>query len=209
VLYADTLAGLGYPSRFQVIVATSRLHSLTVVSSAKVLYNTHSRVTPAFVGTFRHLLFTTQRQPLRYFVAGLLAVTSAQVADMERLLIWIGGDAKGWACSICRWKFPVPTLLTGEEAKGAYDRLAAAKFREHTCEAGTRFFAVEPETKLDIGIPFAERARTLIKRGYTPKIAADLVLHEMEFEHSSNSTMMEKARADAEDFLLKVRKGLI
>jgi len=58
---------------------------------------------------------------------------------MERALVWIGGDAKGWACSKCRWKFPVPTLLTGEEAKGAYDRLAAAKFREHTCEAGTSF----------------------------------------------------------------------
>jgi hypothetical protein len=153
--------------------------------------------------------FTPQRQRLRYIVAGFIAVTFVRVADMERALVWIGGDAKGWTCSKCRWKFPVPTLLTGEEAKGAYDRLAAAKFREHRCEAGTSFFAAEPETKLDTGVPFAERARTLIKRGYTPKIAAGLVLHEMEFEHSSNSTMMEKARADAEDFLLKVRKGLI
>jgi hypothetical protein len=140
---------------------------------------------------------------------GFLAVTFVRVADMQRALIWIGGDAKGWACSKCRWKFPVPTLLTGEEAKGAYDRLAAAKFREHSCEAGTSFFAAEPETRLDTGVSFAERARALIKRGYTPKIAAGLVLHEMEFEHSSSSTMMEKARADAEDFLLKVRKGLI
>jgi hypothetical protein len=72
-----------------------------------------------------------------------------------------------------------------------------------------QFFAAEPEAKLDTGVPFAERTRALIKRGYTPKIAADLVLHEMEFEHSSSSTMREKARADAEDFLLKVRKGLI
>jgi hypothetical protein len=31
----------------------------------------------------------------------------------------------------------------------------------------------------------------------------------MEFEHSNNPRMMEKARADAEDFLLRVRKGLI
>jgi hypothetical protein len=128
---------------------------------------------------------------------------------MERVLIWIGGEAKGWACSVCSWKYPVPTLLTGEDAKGAYDRLAAAKFREHTCEAGTGFFAAEPETRLDTGVPFVERARTLIKRGYTPKVAADLVLHEMEFEHSSNPAIMEKARADAEDFLQKVRKGLI
>ncbi len=142
-------------------------------------------------------------------MAGFNAVTFIWVADMERALIWVGGDGKGWACSKCRWKFPVPTLLTGEEAKGAYDRLAAAKFREHTCEDGTSFFAAEPETKLDTGVPFVERARMFIKRGYTPKVAAELVLHELEFEHSSSSTMMEKAHADAEDFLQKVRKGLI
>jgi len=128
---------------------------------------------------------------------------------MERSLIWIGGDEKGWACSNCRWKFPVPTLLSGEEAKGAYDRLAAGKFREHQCEAGTSFFAAEPETKLDPAAPFAERARMLIKRGYAPKVAAQLVLHEIEFEQGNDSRMIEKARADAEDFLLRVRKGLI
>jgi len=131
------------------------------------------------------------------------------ITDMARSLIWIGGDARGWACSSCRWKFPVPTLLSGEEAKGAYDRLAAAKFREHQCEAGTSLFAVEQEAKLDAAAPFAVRARMLIKRGYTPKVAAELLLHEVEFEHGSGSTMMEKARADAEDFLQKVRKGLI
>jgi hypothetical protein len=128
---------------------------------------------------------------------------------MERSLIWIGGDAKGWACSNCQWRFPVPTLLSGEEAKAAYDRLAAGKFREHKCEAGTSLFAAEQETKLDAGAPFAERARTLIKRGYTPKVAAELVLHEIEFEQGNSSRMIEKARADAEDFLLRVRKGLI
>ncbi|MBZ5614507.1 MAG: hypothetical protein LAO23_10890 [Acidobacteriia bacterium] len=142
-------------------------------------------------------------------MAGYLAVTFVRVADMERLLIWIGGDAKGWACSVCSWKFPVPTLLTGEEAKGAYDRLATAKFREHKCETGTSPFSAGPGTRLDTGVPFVERARMFIRRGYTPKVAAELVLHEMEFEHSSNSTMMEKARAEAEDFLQKVRKGLI
>jgi len=49
----------------------------------------------------------------------------------------------------------------------------------------------------------------LVKRGYKPKVAAELVLHEMEFEQGNNPRMMEKARGDAEDFLLKVRKGLI
>ena len=128
---------------------------------------------------------------------------------MARSLIWIEDDAKGWACSKCQWRFPVPTLLSGEEAKGAYDRLAAGKFREHKCWAGTSLFAAERETNLDGGAPFAERARMLIKRGYKPKVAVEIVLHEMEFEHGKNPRMMEKARADAEDFLLKVGKGLI
>jgi len=128
---------------------------------------------------------------------------------MERSLIWVEGDAKGWACSSCQWKFPVPTLLSGEEAKGAYDRLAAGKFREHKCWSGTSFPAGEQQTTLDAHTTFAERARMLVKRGNTPKVAVELVLHEMEFEHRNNSRMMEKARADAEDFLLKARKGLI
>lgn len=128
---------------------------------------------------------------------------------MLRFLIWTEGDNKGWACSNCRWRFPVPTFLSGEDAKGAYDRLAAIKFKEHQCEGETGLSDVQPETKLDADIPFAERARVFIKRGYTPKVAVDLVLHEMEFEHGSHSQVMEKARAAAEDFLVKVRKGVI
>ncbi|MGO9863262.1 MAG: hypothetical protein ACLPLR_06610 [Terriglobales bacterium] len=128
---------------------------------------------------------------------------------MLRFLIWNEGDNKGWACSNCRWRFPVPTFLSGEDAKGAYDRLAAIKFKEHECEGEISFSEVQPETKLDTDIPFAERARVFIKRGYTPKVAVDLVLHEIEFEHGSQSRVMEKARAAAEDFLVKVRKGII
>jgi hypothetical protein len=128
---------------------------------------------------------------------------------MLRSLIWTEGDAKGWACSNCRWRFPVPTLLSGEEAKGAYDRLAVVKFREHKCDAATSLFAAKQETKRDADAPFAERARMFIKRGYPLKVAVELVLHEVEFEHGNDSRMMEKARADAEDFLLRARKGLI
>jgi len=128
---------------------------------------------------------------------------------MVRSLIWTEGDANGWAFSNCRWRFPVPTLLSGEEAKGAYDRLAALKFREHTCEAETSPCAAKPEAKRNADTAFVERARMLIKRGYTPKVAVDLVLHETEMEHGNDSRMMGEARADAEDFLFKVRKGLI
>lgn len=56
---------------------------------------------------------------------------------------------------------------------------------------------------------FVERARTLIKRGYTPKVAVELVLHEVEVEHGKNSQTLQKARVDAEDFLQKARRGLI
>lgn len=103
----------------------------------------------------------------------------------------------------------MPTLLSGEEAKGAYDRLAAAKFRQHTCEAATRFSAVMPVAKRDGDSAFTERARALIKRGFKPKVAVELALQEMEIEHGNNPKIMEKARADGEDFLQRVRKGLI
>jgi len=128
---------------------------------------------------------------------------------MERSLIWIESDVNGWACSNCRWRFPVPTLLGGGEAKGAYDRLAAAKFREHTCEATTSFSSTKPEVKRQVNTAFADRARTLIKRGYKPKVAVELVLQETQIEHSNDPRIMEQARADAEDFLQRIRKGLI
>jgi hypothetical protein len=128
---------------------------------------------------------------------------------MKRSLIWIADNAGGWACSNCGWKVPLPTLLTGEEAKEAYDRLAAAKFREHKCESHVTLTAVKPDTREYSDINFVDRARMLIRRGYTPKIAIDLTLHEIENEYANDSRIMEKARADAEDFLLKIRKGLI
>jgi len=144
---------------------------------------------------------------MRYIMgAALLAVG---LGDMERSLIWIEGEENGWSCSNCRWKFPVPTLLSGEEAMGAYDRLAAAKFRDHKCENESTAAAMKTAAGLAAVNAVAERAQLLIKRGYKPKVAVDLVLQEIEIEHGHKPSFMEKARADAEDFLLKVRKGLI
>jgi len=91
----------------------------------------------------------------------------------------------------------------------AYDRLAAAKFREHKCEVEPGSPAPSEPAKRAAGTAFTERARTLIKRGYKPKVAAELVLHEMQIEHGRDQDFMEKARADSEDFLWKVSKGLI
>jgi len=91
----------------------------------------------------------------------------------------------------------------------AYDRLATVKFREHKCEVENSLSVAKEVTKRDADTAFAERARMLIKRGYKPKVAVDLVLHEMEIEHRNDPRIMEKARSDAEDFLMRVRKGLI
>ena len=132
-----------------------------------------------------------------------------RIADMERSLIWIEDAHGGWACSSCRWRFSVPTLLTGREAKAAYDRLAAVKFREHLCEAETSLPAVKQEFTPDADPTFAERARKLIAQGYKPKDAVELVVEETALENRNDPRIIEKARADAEDFLLKVRKGLI
>jgi PilZ domain-containing protein len=92
---------------------------------------------------------------------------------------------------------------------GAYGRPADTKIRVHRGEAEPRVSARQQETQRDADTAFADRARILIKRGYTPKVAVELVLHEMEFEQGSNSKRMEKARADAENFLTRARQGLI
>ena len=129
---------------------------------------------------------------------------------MVRFLIWIEGDENGWACSNCRWRFPVPTLLSGGEARNAYDRLADVKFREHKCETESSLSAAKRETRRDAaGTAFADRARMLIKRGYTLKVAVELALQETEVEYRNDPRIMERARADAEDFLQRARKGLI
>jgi hypothetical protein len=128
---------------------------------------------------------------------------------MVRYLIWIEGDEDGWACSNCRWRFPVPTFLSEKEGKAAYNRLAAVKFDEHTCEGVASRSATKPKTNQSVGTTLAERARMLIKRGYTPKVAVELVLHDTEIECRNDSRIMEKARSEGEDFLRRVRQGLI
>jgi hypothetical protein len=139
----------------------------------------------------------------------VFAAAVFEVVDMERSLFRVQGEAGGWACSNCRWRLPVPTLLSGEEAMAAYDRLAAAKFREHKCELEPTFPSAQDPAKRQADSGFAERARTLIKRGYKPKVAVELVLHELEIEHGRDRSFMERARADSEDFLDRIRKGLI
>jgi len=123
---------------------------------------------------------------------------------MARWLSWVS-DRKltGWTCSECAWSSPLPTMLTNPEAKSAYDRLAAAKFEEHVCtQHGPRLAFGGEET-------FAERARKLVMRGFKPKDSVEIILQELSLEYRSDPKKLEQARLDAEDFLRKVKSGLI
>jgi hypothetical protein len=123
---------------------------------------------------------------------------------MARSLIWISDQRlQGWACSECGWNFPVPSLLSDPEAKSAYDRLAAGKFRDHNC-------AEYPSqgAKVD-GNGFDQRARRLIIRGFKPKDAVEITLQEITLEFRSDPARIEQARRDSEDFLRRVKDGLI
>jgi hypothetical protein len=46
-------------------------------------------------------------------------------------------------------------------------------------------------------------------RGFKPKDAVDIVLQELSLEFRSDVRKLEQARTDAEDFLRKVKSGLI
>jgi hypothetical protein len=123
---------------------------------------------------------------------------------MGRWLTWVSHTRlTGWACSQCGWTFPVPSLLTDKEAKSAYDRLASSKFQEHDCTAhGQPAVLSDSES-------FAARARKLVTRGFKPKDAAQITLQEITFENRNDPSAARKAHADAEDFLRRVKDGLI
>ncbi len=123
---------------------------------------------------------------------------------MGRWLTWVSHQRlTGWACSQCGWTFPVPAMLTDQEAKSAYDRLAASKFQDHDCSVhGEPAVLVDSES-------FAARARKLVTRGFKPKDAAQITLQEITFENRNDPKAASKAQADAEDFLRRVKDGLI
>src|SRR5262249_19501424 len=123
---------------------------------------------------------------------------------MARWLTWISEPQRqGWACSQCTWSCDTPSLLTDADAKSAFDRLAAAKFQEHDCN--------QHEARHDTGRveSFADRARKLVTRGFKPKDAAEITLQELTLEYRNDKQAMDRARMDAEDFLRRVKEGLI
>jgi len=46
-------------------------------------------------------------------------------------------------------------------------------------------------------------------RGFKPKDAVEITLQEIMFEHGRDPKIIEKARLDANDFLRRVKEGLI
>jgi hypothetical protein len=121
-----------------------------------------------------------------------------------RELIWTSHQSfHGWTCSQCEWNYPLPTLLNDPEARTAYDRLATGKFREHKCADNLRRLAVADHDSL------TPRIRKLVAQGFKPKDAVELFLQEMALEYRNQPKVLAQAKSEAEDFLRRVKAGLI
>jgi len=121
-----------------------------------------------------------------------------------RELIWTSNRSfQGWTCSQCEWNYALPTLLNDPEAKTAYDRLAASKFRDHKCS----------DHLMRAGVPdsasYTARIRKLISQGFKPKDAVELMLQEVALECRNDPSTLAQAKSEGEDFLRRVRAGLI
>jgi len=125
---------------------------------------------------------------------------------VARWLAWVSDQRlTGWTCSQCNWTYPVPALLSDPEAKKAFDRLASANFQEHKCAAH------EPQnaTPFNSTQSLEMRARKLVMQGFKPKDAAEIAMQEIIFENRSDAKIADRVRKEAEDFLRRVKGGLI
>jgi hypothetical protein len=121
-----------------------------------------------------------------------------------RELVWTSHHTfQGWTCSQCEWNYPVPTLLSDADARTAYDRLAAAKFREHKCADHLARLAPAAHDS------FSARIRRLVQQGFKPKDAVELFLQEIALEYRGQPKTLEQAKMEGEDFLRRVKAGLI
>jgi hypothetical protein len=144
--------------------------------------------------------------------AGAASLVDNHTADHRKLeqntarqIIWTSTHTfQGWTCSQCDWNYPIPTFLNDPDARTAYDRLAAAKFRDHKCaEHSTR------QGSPDDADSFTPRIRKLVTQGFKPKDAVELFLQEVALEYRNQPKVLAQAKSDAEDFLRRVRAGLI
>lgn len=121
-----------------------------------------------------------------------------------RDLLWaVERHFQGWTCSQCEWNEPIPTLLQDPEAKTAYDRIAMGKFRKHNCAQ----YAMRLPSSA--GESFTIRIRKLVSKGFKPKDAVELVLQEVSIESPGQTKVLEQAKQEGEDFLRRLRAGLI
>lgn len=125
-------------------------------------------------------------------------------AKDKRTLVWVADDIfSGWICSACEWNSPLPTLLAASDAKAAYDRLAEGKFRQHSCEH------YRPRAQAPEAGTYLTRLKKLVGQGFKPKDAVEILLQEVELETHGDQRVVQQARLDGEDFLRRVRQGLL
>ena len=86
----------------------------------------------------------------------------------------------------------MPTLLNDPEAKTAYDRLAAAKFREHKCSDHLSRLG-----SADDADSFTPRIRKLVQQGFKPKDAVELFLQEIALEYRNQPKILAKPKPTA------------
>ncbi len=123
----------------------------------------------------------------------------------NRELIWtVDRNFQGWSCSQCEWNSPLPTLLNDPEAKTAFDRLAAAKFRDHKC--ADHLSRLAPAAAAD---SFTARIKKMVAHGFKPKDAVELFLQEAALEFRNQPQLLAQAKSEADDFLRRLRAGLI
>ncbi|HTW57981.1 MAG TPA: hypothetical protein VMD99_07625 [Terriglobales bacterium] len=129
---------------------------------------------------------------------------SAAPDKSSRELVWtVDPSFQGWTCSQCEWNSPLPTLLNDPEAKTAFDRLAAAKFRDHKCADHLLRLASSHSDS------FTARIRKMITHGFKPKDAVELFLQEAALEFRNQPKVLAQAQTEAEDFLRRLKAGLI
>lgn len=144
-------------------------------------------------------------------VRGVVSLMEFGSTDHQKLrdktareLLWASHRAfQGWTCSQCEWNYPVPELLTDADAKTAFDRLAASKFKEHQCSG--HLARLTPA--MDDG--FSSRIRKLISQGFKPKDAVELMLQEVGLEYRGDAKVLQQAKSEGEDFLRRMRAGVI
>lgn len=119
---------------------------------------------------------------------------------MNRRMVWKQED--GWGCSNCLWRYPVYIALTDPLVRSRFDRLATARYSEHSCNElpAVRGTCRYQET-------FLEKMRMLVLRGLKPGDAVERILREVSFRYRDDPEMISKAREEGVIFLRRVREG--